>query len=129
MSKFLSVWLNRRNQWAERIVGQDVYSLNDCKREDVYMKLFLALDSELSPENLTCDGELSGRELRNKQAFLEGAWKDLESIAGVGFELEDKRIYEYGKSVRECPGCGYDGHLSAVPNVYNCPNCGQFTSN
>jgi hypothetical protein len=38
------------------------------------------LDCDLSPENLTCDGELRGQQLRQKQALLTGAASELAAL-------------------------------------------------
>jgi hypothetical protein len=39
--------------------------------------LFKRLECDLSPENLTCDGEFRGAKLRAKAAMLHGAKADL----------------------------------------------------
>lgn len=36
------------------------------------------LENDLSPENLSCDGELSGAVLRKKRAFLDLVQKELD---------------------------------------------------
>jgi hypothetical protein len=39
-----------------------------------------SLDSDLSPENLTCDGEVRGAQLQAKYRFLTRAAEELRSI-------------------------------------------------
>jgi hypothetical protein len=38
------------------------------------------IEDDLSPENLTCDGELRGPALRKKQDMLMGAWHILGTL-------------------------------------------------
>lgn len=49
---------------------------NDLKEK------FLDLCGALSPENLCCDGELRGEELRRKERRLHAKWAALEREAG-----------------------------------------------
>jgi hypothetical protein len=46
-------------------------------------KKFLELCSALSPENLSCDGELSRAETDRKSKKLHGQWRNLEHRLGV----------------------------------------------
>lgn len=41
-----------------------------------------ALESALSPENLCCDGELTGRALQQKACMLNGAMRELRALEG-----------------------------------------------
>lgn len=41
------------------------------------------LDNDLSPENLCCDGELSGARLVAKSKYLNGALRELNTIKGA----------------------------------------------
>jgi len=45
-------------------------------------KKFLELACDLSPENLTCDGELSRSRVNQKLRLLKAAWKALEKQVG-----------------------------------------------
>ena len=38
------------------------------------------IDSDLSPENLTCDGELDGFQIRAKAKILQMAARDLQKL-------------------------------------------------
>lgn len=43
---------------------------------------FLTLATDLSPENLSCDGELSEREVSKRRSHLMNRWRELEKEAG-----------------------------------------------
>lgn len=56
------------------------------------LKGFLRLVQELSPENLTCDGELSQKEILNKKRLIQNEWTKLENLCGFKVsqdEIED----------------------------------------
>ena len=44
--------------------------------------LFQKLECDMSPENLTCDGELSRNQVLAKSKKLQAAWKGLQKISG-----------------------------------------------
>lgn len=44
--------------------------------------IFNKLETCLSPENLHCDGEISGKQARKKYLFYQAVWADVEAIAG-----------------------------------------------
>ena len=44
--------------------------------------LFEMLENMLSPENISCDGERPRHEVIRLTHLYEGAWKELEAIAG-----------------------------------------------
>ena len=54
----------------------DVNSLTPADRE----QLLDALNGALSPENLSCDGELRGRALQQKSSMLNGALRELRAL-------------------------------------------------
>lgn len=133
---YLLMYLERHNV-SRSFNGKDPITLDQCKEEKIYMELFYSLDCQMSPENLCCDGELRGRELETKRKRLNGAWVDLEKIAGVQFEAEDERIFAYHEKrldEHECPECGYTSHRKniGIPPpwlgdvTFNCPNCGDY---
>lgn len=43
---------------------------------------FLDLECALSPESLTCDGELTDAQVRSRHSVLVGKWRKLESQLG-----------------------------------------------
>jgi len=52
------------------------------KSEAEIMHWFSVLESELSPENLSCDGELSRAGVANKLRDIKACWAELESKLG-----------------------------------------------
>lgn len=74
--KHLQDYLNEKNRWA-RFAGRKEMRIEDINQQAAD-ELFRSLGCELSPENLTCDGELRGRALQRKAAMLKGAVRDLE---------------------------------------------------
>ena len=72
--KKLQKYLDRKNQWnaifggRALVIGQDNQRLADM------------IDSELSPENLTCDGELSRSQVNARYRTLTAAARDLQKL-------------------------------------------------
>lgn len=50
---------------------------------------FIGLAGDLSPENLTCDGELSRAEVNKKLKDINRAWAYLEQIYGRKVEVDE----------------------------------------
>ena len=74
--KNLKSFIDRRNHWMG-LFGTTPYSFPlDQKTVDA---LGHALDSELSPENLHCDGEISAAEANAKYQFFAQVADELES--------------------------------------------------
>jgi len=74
--KHLNEYISQKNVW-KRLTGKPelrIEAINQREAED----LFRSLANDLSPENLTCDGELRGSALQRKAAMLKGAVRDLE---------------------------------------------------
>ncbi len=74
----LAKYLEKRNFW-KRLSGKPelcIENINQREAED----LLRSLACDLSPENLTCDGELRGRALQAKATMLKGAVRDLERM-------------------------------------------------
>jgi len=69
-------YLNRANAWR-RIMNKPEYDINNI---DDRHKLADKLEADLSPENLTCDGELRGKILQEKTRHLSLAQKQLEFL-------------------------------------------------
>lgn len=69
--KTLKTYVDQKNQWnaifgkAPLVIGQDNQRIADM------------IDSELSPENLTCDGELSRSQVQSRYRILTTAAKEL----------------------------------------------------
>lgn len=66
---------------AKSVLGHTV-PLTTGAVYDGYMKQFLELATSLSPENLTCDGELSRGRVNQKYRELTAEWKKLETAIG-----------------------------------------------
>jgi hypothetical protein len=56
---------------------------------------FLDMCCELSPENLSCDGELSMTRVRQKYAGIMKRWKALEKKIGKSFPYEEAEMIVY----------------------------------
>lgn len=59
---------------------------------------FLRLASQLSPENLSCDGELPRYRVRSKYARLMKEWKALERE--VGRKVTEDEVWDWAVSHR-----------------------------
>lgn len=80
----LSKYVEQKNRW-NAIFGKT--ELNVRNAED-RKRIAEMIDCDLSPENLTCDGELRGTALRQRQAFLVKAAQDLYRLdPTVRFEM------------------------------------------
>ena len=72
--KKLQRYLDRKNQWnaifggRALVIGQDNQRIADM------------IDGELSPENLTCDGELSRSQVNARYRELTGAAEELRRL-------------------------------------------------
>ncbi len=77
MARFaIEQYVDQKNQWAGLFGGKRLSLLNKQDRQ----RIADSLDADLSPENLTCDGELRGAELQKRYNFLTRAAKELKSI-------------------------------------------------
>ena len=72
----LEAYVERKNSWG-KLFGSRTLSLLNAKDRQAIAN---SIDSELSPENLTCDGELSASQVRQRQAFLFRVAEELISI-------------------------------------------------
>ena len=77
MARFaIEQYVDQKNQWAGLFGGKKLSLLNKADRQ----RIADSLDADLSPENLTCDGELSRAEVQKRYNFLTRAAKELKSI-------------------------------------------------
>ncbi len=68
------------------------------KQADIEVKKqFLDLANQLSPENLSHDGELSEAEIRAKEKVLVENWRALEKLVGFRVGMDD--AWEWGADV------------------------------
>jgi len=63
----LTTWLIRENDMRKYFKEEPLVLPRDKNR------VVQMLEASLSPENLTCDGEISGLDLRRKYEYLNGA--------------------------------------------------------
>jgi len=87
--KALQNFVDQKNHWNSFFKGPQ-YNLNTAKDRQALADM---IDSALSPENLTCDGELSRTEVNRRYKELMTAARQLKKLdPSVTF-------YEYGTEV------------------------------
>ena len=69
----LAKYVDQQNKWRRAYGGQ----LLDLTTAQGRQEIADHLDSSLSPENLTCDGELPGSEVDRRYRFYTSAAKEL----------------------------------------------------
>jgi hypothetical protein len=75
-------YISRKND-INRVFSSPLMDPNALTESNV-KEIIEDLETDLSPENLTCDGELSGAKLRSKKAYLMAAKSELQDlVAGV----------------------------------------------
>jgi len=72
----LEQYVEQKNRFA-KIFGSKTLSLLNAEDRQ---RIADSLDSDMSPENLTCDGEVRGKALQDKQRFLFRCAEELISI-------------------------------------------------
>jgi uncharacterized protein YqfA (UPF0365 family) len=72
----LNTYLDRKNSFA-KMFGQRALSLQNATDRQ---RIADNIDSELSPENLTCDGELGIAQVRARRAVLVAVAKELQKF-------------------------------------------------
>ena len=72
----LEAYVDQRNRWGAIFGNKPLSLLNADDRQ----KIAGMIDSDLSPENLTCDGELSRSAVNAKYRLLTRAAQELQSI-------------------------------------------------
>jgi hypothetical protein len=77
MARFaIEQYVDQKNQWAGLFGGKRLSLLNKADRQ----RIADSLDADLSPENLSCDGELPRAEVQKRYNFLTRAAKELKSF-------------------------------------------------
>ena len=74
--KAIIEYVEQKNKWIT-LFGQPGLSLLDAKDRQ---RIAQNLDADLSPENLSCDGELPRAEVQKRYNFLTKAAKELKAI-------------------------------------------------
>lgn len=72
----LEAYVERMNSWGRLFGNKELSLLNAKDRQRIADRI----DADLSPENLTCDGELSPMAVRERQSFLFRVAEELISI-------------------------------------------------
>ncbi len=72
----LEIYVEQKNRWNKLFGSKPLSLLNQADRQ----KIAQSIDSELSPENLTCDGELSRGQVQERYQFLTRVARELQSI-------------------------------------------------
>lgn len=81
----LEAFVEQENKWSALFGGKPLSLLNAADRQ----KIASAIDSRLSPENLSCDGELTRAEVDRRYRHLIRCADELRSID------PSVTIYEY----------------------------------
>ena len=80
MKNTLAQYIDQHNSWQKIFdkahVDIDINNMSKLQADDLIRKL----DSEMSPENLHCDGELTHSQVQTKYDHLMGVWQDLRSV-------------------------------------------------
>ena len=71
----LEQYVEQTNSW-NAIFGKAPINLSTISEAEC-QQLADRMDSEMSPENLTCDGELSAHQVRVRAQRIQGAYKGL----------------------------------------------------
>lgn len=82
----LEAYVEQKNKWAAIFKGKQLSLLNSADRQAIAD----SLDCDLSPENITCDGERSRSEVQRLYKFYTRAAQELQSID------PSVKFYEFG---------------------------------
>lgn len=80
MTAALKNFIDRRNQINTLFNKGDAPLQVDTLTQAQANDLFHSVDTDMSPENLCCDGELPAREVRKRATHLKRVISDLESL-------------------------------------------------
>jgi hypothetical protein len=72
----LEAFVEQENKWSALFKGRQLSLLNAKDRQEIAERI----DSRLSPENLSCDGELSRTEVNRRYRQLTRCAEELLSI-------------------------------------------------
>ncbi len=82
----LKAYVESRNKWAKIFGGQQLSLQSAADRQ----KIADMIDADLSPENLSCDGELSASQVRAKYRSLTTVASELKAFD------PSVKFYEFG---------------------------------
>jgi len=89
--KALNEYVNEMNRWESYTTKTPNYTFPLSQK--MVDKIAYSLDTDLSPENLHCDGEISMSEANQKYRFYERVYRDLEKYCLKNW-LNTPEIYE-----------------------------------
>jgi hypothetical protein len=72
----IEAYVAQKNKWTAIFKGRQVSLLNKADRQSIAN----SLDADLSPENLTCDGELPRAEVARRYKTLTKAAQELVQL-------------------------------------------------
>ena len=84
--KALQAYIDQRNKWNAIFKGPQY----EIKTAQGRQRVAQSIDADLSPENLTCDGELSRAQVQKRYKELTAAAQELNKLDPVAA----KAIYE-----------------------------------
>ena len=87
--KALTTYIDNKNRWASLFKGQRTEALYEIKTAAGRKRVAEMIDCALSPENLSCDGELSRTEVNRR-------YRELTTVAKQLLQLDPTvQIHEY----------------------------------
>ena len=87
--KALQAWIDRQNKWNAMFGNHKPYEVATAAGRQ---RVAQAIDCALSPENLSCDGELSRSQVQARYRELTGAARDLVRLD----PSMAQHMYEFG---------------------------------
>ncbi len=72
----LEAYVEQKNEWGKFFKQKPLSLLSAKDRQEIAS----AIDSDLSPENLTCDGEMPRSQIQARYRMLTRAAQELQSI-------------------------------------------------
>ena len=90
--KALTTFIDNKNRYASLFKGQRTEPLYEIQTAQGRKRLAEVIDCALSPENLSCDGELSRTEVNRRYRELTAAARDLIKLDPTVAQY----MYEFG---------------------------------
>jgi len=88
----LTTFIDNKNRYASLFRGQRTETLYEVQTAAGRKRVAEMIDSDLSPENLSCDGELPRAEVNRRYRELTAAAKDLVKLDPTVAQY----MYEFG---------------------------------
>ena len=90
--KALTAYIDRQNKYQALFKGQRTEPLYEIQTAAGRKRVAEMIDSDLSPENLSCDGELPRAEVNRRYRELTAAARDLVKLD----PSMTQHMYEFG---------------------------------